>query len=75
MPLGPSLWSSNPVKVIRKATGGGADVAAEFIGKQETISHAADSVRMGGRIVVSGVGNDPIQLMSVAKFVRKQLTF
>jgi len=65
----------NPVEVIRKATGGGVDVSAEFIGLQETISQAADSVRMGGRIVVSGVGYEPIQLMSAVKFVRKQLTF
>jgi alcohol dehydrogenase, propanol-preferring len=66
--------NENPIEVIRKATGGGVDLSAEFIGLQETISQAADSVRMGGRIVVSGVGYDPLQLMSAFKFVRKQLT-
>ena len=65
----------NPVEVIREKTGYGVDVAAEFIGKQETINQAANSAVIGGRIVVSGVGYDPIQLMSSVKFVRKQLSF
>lgn len=64
----------DPVEAVRKATGGGADVAAEFVGLQETIRQAADSVRMGGRIVVSGIGYDALQLMPSYKFVRKQLT-
>ena len=65
----------SPVKAIKKATNGyGVDVAAEFIGLQETIKQAADSVIIGGRVVVSGVGPDEINLMPVTKFVRKQIT-
>lgn len=64
-----------PVDVIRKYTGYGVNLAAEFIGNKETIYQAANSVVSGGRIVVSGVGYENITLQSIVKFVRKQLTF
>ncbi|OLO37939.1 hypothetical protein BTR23_13340 [Alkalihalophilus pseudofirmus] len=65
----------SPVEVIKKRTEGlGVDVAAEFIGLQETVKQAVASASIGGRIVVSGIGPEPIQLMSTEKFVRKQLS-
>lgn len=65
----------SPIEVIRNRTNGyGVDVAAEFIGLQETISQAAKSVVPGGRVVVSGIGPEPIQLMTTTTFVRKQLS-
>ncbi|MFC4024083.1 zinc-binding dehydrogenase [Oceanobacillus longus] len=64
----------SPVEVIKKHTGFGVDVAAEFIGKKETVTAAANSLTTGGRLVVSGIGYESIELMSVAKYVRKQLT-
>ncbi|WP_216829837.1 zinc-dependent alcohol dehydrogenase [Alkalihalobacterium elongatum] len=65
----------SPVEVIKKSTNGyGVDVAAEFVGLQETIKQAAASAGVGGRVVVSGIGPEPIQLMATEKFVRKQLS-
>jgi 2-desacetyl-2-hydroxyethyl bacteriochlorophyllide A dehydrogenase len=49
-------------KTIRKLTGGGADVAFEVIGRPETIVHAFDSVRSGGRLVVVGFSDQPVTL-------------
>ncbi|RLL46869.1 hypothetical protein D8M04_06625 [Oceanobacillus piezotolerans] len=65
----------SPVEVIKKHTGHGVDVAAEFIGKKETVSKAANSLITGGRLVVSGVGYESVELMSIVRYVRKQLTF
>ncbi len=45
-------------KEIRQATGG-ADVAAEVIGKPATIAAAVDAVRPGGRVVVVGYSEAP----------------
>ena len=64
----------DPVEVIKQKTGYGVDIAAEFIGKQETINQAANVAIIGGRIVLTGVGYDPIKIMSSVKFVRKQLS-
>ncbi len=49
-------------KVIRKLTGGGADVAFEVIGNPETIEAAFDCVRPGGRLVVVGYTDKSISL-------------
>lgn len=65
----------SPIEVIKKHTGHGVDVSAEFIGKKETVAQAAESIISGGRMVVSGVGYESIELMSIVRYVRKQLTF
>lgn len=46
-------------KAIRKATGGGVDVAAEVIGRPATIAEAVEAVRPGGRVVVVGYSEKP----------------
>jgi propanol-preferring alcohol dehydrogenase len=60
-----------PVEAILEATGGlGVDVAAEFVGLQETISQCVESVVRGGRVVVAGLGPDPINIVPPTVFVR-----
>lgn len=49
-------------KAIRKATGGGADIAFEAIGLPETQKLAFASLRTGGRFVVVGFSSQPMQL-------------
>jgi alcohol dehydrogenase, propanol-preferring len=67
--------NSSPVTAIREATGGrGVDVAAEFIGRQETIAQAVEAIAAGGRVVVAGLGPDPITVLPPTIFVRKELT-
>ena len=64
---------TSPVEAISEATGGlGVDVAGEFVGLQETISQCVESVAMGGRVVVAGLGPDPINIVPPTEFVRKQ---
>jgi len=59
-------------KVIRKLTGGGADVVFEVIGRPETIESAFDCVRAGGRLVVVGYTDKPVNL-SAAKIMFREM--
>jgi alcohol dehydrogenase, propanol-preferring len=66
---------TSPVEAITEATGGlGVDVAAEFVGLKETISQGVEAVAMGGRVVVVGLGPDPIETVPPTEFVRKQVS-
>ncbi len=49
-------------KVIKKMTGGGADVTFEAIGNPTTIQQAFASIRKGGRTVVIGYTDKPVEL-------------
>ncbi len=64
-----------PVDAILEATGGlGVDVAAEFVGLQGTISQCVESVARGGRVVVAGLGADPINTVPPTVFVREGIS-
>ena len=63
-----------PVEAILEATGGlGVDVAAEFVGLQATISQCVEAVAPNGRVVVVGLGADPIKTVPPTVLVRKQI--
>jgi len=49
-------------KAVRKLTEGGADVAFEAIGMPKTITLAFDSLRRGGRLVLVGYSQLPVEL-------------
>jgi 6-hydroxycyclohex-1-ene-1-carbonyl-CoA dehydrogenase len=51
-------------KLVRKATGGGADVAFECIGLPKTQEQAFSSTRNGGRLVLVGYSPKPMTLNS-----------
>ena len=51
-------------KAIRAATGGGADVAFEAVGKAETQEQALASLRTGGRLVLVGYSPETLPLNS-----------
>lgn len=59
-------------KVVRKLTGGGADVVFEVIGRPETIESAFDCVRAGGRLVIVGYTDKPVNL-SAAKIMFREM--
>ncbi len=62
------------VEAVHDATAGlGVDVAAEFVGREETIAQAVECLCVGGRAVVVGLGADPITVLPPTVFVRKQL--
>jgi D-arabinose 1-dehydrogenase-like Zn-dependent alcohol dehydrogenase len=61
-------------EAVLAATGGaGVDVAAEFVGRQESTAAAAELLRPGGRLVVAGIGAEPIVLPPPTVFVRREL--
>jgi 2-desacetyl-2-hydroxyethyl bacteriochlorophyllide A dehydrogenase len=53
-------------KAIRKMTGGGVDRAIECIGKPATIQQGHLSLRVGGRLVIVGYCDKPVEMV-VAK--------
>ena len=66
----------SPVQKIKDMTGGmGIDLAVEFIGLRETIEQAIGCIRVGGRVVVVGLGPEIISLPPPTIFVRTELSF
>lgn len=64
-----------PIDKIKKVTGGmGVDLAIEFIGLKETIEQAIGCIRVGGKVVVVGLGSQNISLPPPTSFVRKELS-
>jgi 6-hydroxycyclohex-1-ene-1-carbonyl-CoA dehydrogenase len=59
-------------KTIRSLTGGGADIVFEVIGRPETIESAFDCVRPGGRLVIVGYTDKPVNL-SAAKIMFREM--
>jgi propanol-preferring alcohol dehydrogenase len=63
------------VQKIKDLTGGmGVDLALEFIGLRETIEQAIGCIRVGGRVVVVGLGPENISLLPPTMFVRSELS-
>jgi len=61
-------------EAVLSATGGaGAAVAAEFVGHAETIGYAVESLAVGGRAVICGLGAEPITAQAPIVFVRREL--
>ncbi len=50
------------------------DVAAEFVGLRQTISQCVEAVAPNGRVVVVGLGANPIEALPPTVFVRKQIS-
>lgn len=62
------------VKRIKDLTGGcGVDVALECVGKNLTVSQCVESVRVGGRIVILGLGPNSIHIRPITAFVRGEI--
>ena len=63
------------VEKIKKLTDGmGVDLALEFVGLKQTIEEAIRCVRIGGRVVVVGLGPEIISLPPPTQFVRTELS-
>jgi 2-desacetyl-2-hydroxyethyl bacteriochlorophyllide A dehydrogenase len=61
-------------EAVLSATGGaGVPVAAEFVGHAETIGYAVESLAVGGRAVICGLGAEPITAQAPIVFVRREL--
>lgn len=63
---------NNAAQAILDATSGGVDLAVELVGMQVTIASAVESLRVGGRAVVAGLGPDPITTLPPTQFVRSE---
>jgi propanol-preferring alcohol dehydrogenase len=64
--------SEPPYKAIRRLTGEGVDLALECVGRAETIAQALRSLRPGGRVVIVGMGQEPIGLPPPALFAWRE---
>jgi len=61
----------NPVKAVRRITGGGADVAVEAIGIPEVMRMAYNSVRWGGRVVIVGYSHKDLTISAARLMFRE----
>src|SRR4029077_18792677 len=62
-------------EAVRRANGGrGVDVAGEFIGQAATIEAAFASLTKGGRVVVVGLGQEPVRLPPSGVFARREMS-
>jgi threonine dehydrogenase-like Zn-dependent dehydrogenase len=63
------------IRKIKDLTGKmGVDLALEFIGLRETIEQAIGCIRVGGRVVIVGLGPEHISLPPPTMFVRSELS-
>jgi threonine dehydrogenase-like Zn-dependent dehydrogenase len=70
-----NVLEHDPIQAIKSFTGGkGVDVAIECVGSGKTVRWAAESVVIGGRVVVIGLSPEPVHLMEITQFVRKEVT-
>lgn len=67
--------NDNLTQKIKGFTDGmGVDLAVEFIGLRETIEKAIKCIRIGGRVVVVGLGPEEISLPPPINFVRTEFS-
>jgi threonine dehydrogenase-like Zn-dependent dehydrogenase len=59
-------------KAVQRITEGGADLALDFVGSPETASQAVRCLRTGGRLVIVGMGQEPISLPPPALFAWRE---
>ncbi len=67
--------TNNLLQKIKKLTEGiGVDLAVEFVGLRETIEQILQCVRIGGRVVVVGLGPEEVTIPPPTTFVRTELS-
>jgi len=59
-------------KAVQRLTAGGADLALDFVGRPDTTSQAVRCLRPGGRLVIVGMGQEPINLPPPALFAWRE---
>lgn len=60
--------------ILRATDGRGVDVAAEFIGLTSTVAQAVEAAAVGGRVVVAGIGEEPITTVPPSTLVRREIS-
>ncbi|MBI2060750.1 MAG: zinc-binding dehydrogenase [Nitrospirae bacterium] len=69
-----NVRDEDAAKEIKKMTDGGVDAAFEFVGRSSSVREAVRSVRPGGRVVVVGIGPEPVELVPLRTFVGNEIT-
>lgn len=59
-------------KAVQRLTEGGAGLVLDFVGRPETASQALRCLRPGGRLVIVGMGQEPIGLPPPALFAWRE---
>lgn len=60
--VNPKQAQEGVARLVRRLTGGGADIALEVIGNPHTIQEAFSTLRPGGRLVMVGYSNHEVAL-------------
>ena len=64
----------DPPEAIRRLAGPlGVNMALECVGREQTVLWAAQSVEVGGRVAVVGLGPKRLQALAIAEFVRNEV--
>jgi len=64
----------NPVREIRRLTDGrGVDLTVDFVSRPETVRNSVGATRIGGRVVLVGVSDDPLVLQGSSYLVRREV--
>lgn len=64
----------NPVREIRRLTDGrGVDLTVDFVSRPETVRNAVGATRIGGRVVLVGVSDEPLVLQGSSYLVRREV--
>lgn len=61
-----------PHKAVQRLAEGGAHLALDFVGRPETASHAVRCLRPGGRLVIVGMGHEPLTIPPPALFAWRE---
>lgn len=64
----------SPVREIRELTEGrGVDLAVDFVARPETVRNSIGATRVGGRVVLVGVSDEPLVLQGSSYLVRREV--
>jgi len=72
---GINITEGNPQQQVKALTKeGGVDLAIELVGTQDMVALGVECLRPGGRLVVAGLGAEPIRTLPPTLFVRQEFT-
>ncbi len=64
----------SPAREIRRLTGGrGVDLCVDCVGRPESVRACIGAVRVGGRLVLVGVSDEPLVLPGSSSLVRREI--
>lgn len=70
-----NITREDPVKRVKDITNGlGVDIVIEATGRPDAVNQAIGMIKAGGRIVIFGVGQEPVDNFDIYSVYRNQIT-